>query len=814
MGSSTTARRRSRMAVLLGASLMVPAVIGGVLRPAAAAPTPNSSPYGTSVSISGHGNGHGIGLSQWGAYGYAVDQGWSADQILGHYYGGTTAGSLPDAPIAVRLVAMDGKATTVVTKNGAQAFQGATLLTNGDGSVSAWGTVTVRPTSGGLYDVWGHPARSCVGDADALDPGAGWVQLAAGAAAPIDVKLAGESTSTPRDELVALCESSSSIRSYRGTLRAATGTDGSYHTVNVVPMEQYLRGVVPIEMSASWGSAGGGRGLEALKAQAVAARSYAGREARYSYAKTCDTQACQVYRGAAARSSVTGTLTNVEQTSSDTAVSAMAEVVRRQSNGDLAYTMFSSSSGGYTAPSTSPGFPAVVDEGDSTSANPHHDWTVSVAVPVVESKWPTIGTLTNITVLSRNGLGADGGRVKQLKLTGTAGSVTITGDAFRSALGLKSDWFSVAGDKCSGRVEPTVTMAAATTPTAGFQSVAPSRAIDTRNGIGTSAIELGADCTLAFDPGDAPSGATAVAIVLTVTGATDVGYTTAYPCGTARPTTSATQILAAVDVPGTTVVPLGSDGRICVYSSVTTDVIVDVMGWLAPSGAAFRGTSSLNRLLDTRQPPPKSRVAAGTELRVSVPGTGGATPIAASVNLTATGGRNAGYVSAYPCGSRQETSVLNFRASTDVANHVFVDLDDSGAFCLWASSDVHLIADLDGVFSADPAAAPMYLAPAARAVDTRTGSGGRLAAGARQAYDLGDATNGLLAQVTVISPGNNGYLSVYPCDDPQGETTSVLNAKTGENNANVVLMRTDAEGRLCAYTSMATDIIIDVIGRA
>ena len=61
------------------------------------------------VVIEGTGNGHGRGLSQWGAYGYAVDHGWDWRQILEHYYGGTRAGTITGGSrIEVRLLAGDG----------------------------------------------------------------------------------------------------------------------------------------------------------------------------------------------------------------------------------------------------------------------------------------------------------------------------------------------------------------------------------------------------------------------------------------------------------------------------------------------------------------------------------------------------------------------------------------------------------------------------------------------------------------------------------------------------------------------------------
>src|SRR5581483_5228016 len=81
-------------------------------------------------------------------------------------------------------------------------------------------------------------------------------------------------------------------------------------TVNVLPIDQYLRGVVPAESPANWGSivSGPNSGMEALKAQAVAARSYAAaRGFNNPNGDICDTDACQVYRGASAEAANTNT---------------------------------------------------------------------------------------------------------------------------------------------------------------------------------------------------------------------------------------------------------------------------------------------------------------------------------------------------------------------------------------------------------------------------------------------------------------------------------------------------------------------------
>ena len=80
---------------------------------------------------------------------------------------------------------------------------------------------------------------------------------------------------------------------YRGILRIrASSSDPTVTVVNELNLETYLRGVVPAEMPSTWPTA-------ALKAQAIAARSYAARRLRpgVSYYDVVDTSSSQVYRG-------------------------------------------------------------------------------------------------------------------------------------------------------------------------------------------------------------------------------------------------------------------------------------------------------------------------------------------------------------------------------------------------------------------------------------------------------------------------------------------------------------------------------------
>ena len=412
------------------------------LTPARLMDTRVPTPAGALV-LEGRGSGHGYGLSQWGAYGYAVDFGWTATQILDHYYGGTVSGSVPlDTTIAVRLQSLDGAQTAVVNANG--------LLVVDDVVGGPWKSVLAREVAPSVYSVWARSdAQVCPTATD--DPVAlGWTLVAASIATAVNIRSQADVATTSFSDLVAVCEPNGKVRSYRGLIRAINGTGSENRTVNELPIEHYLRAVIAKEMSPSWANAGGGKGAQALQAQAVAARSYGLASNRYSYAKTCDLE-CQFYQGAAYRTSVSAGYIQVEYPSTDAAVLATAGVVRRVGNtsGAIALTMFAASNGGWTstvvgtpAASALMPFSAVIDEGDATALNPRHTWIATITGETIAAKYPSIGSFTSITILARNGFGEWGGRVTSLRVNGTIGSVTVSGDSFRSAFGLTSTWFN------------------------------------------------------------------------------------------------------------------------------------------------------------------------------------------------------------------------------------------------------------------------------------------------------------------------------------------------------------------------------------
>jgi SpoIID/LytB domain protein len=394
--------------------------------------------YGSTIEVTGHGWGHGRGAGQWGSLGYAVDDSRPYSWILDHYYGGTTKAARSESLMTVNLAAIEDRDLIVTSGSNFQIDPG---------TDPPDGNLTITVTAGRALRVR-HTGDGWAVDESGSCGGAGGWQLQKFYISPSG-DATYSSSSTPRigtaytgddvTKMIRVCDPYGNVRSYRGIVNAFPKLVGSW-AVNTLPTELYLRGVVPRESPDYWGGLGGGKGMEALKTQAVAARSYA-LSSQWPNApfKVQDDTRSQVYGGAAL-----GT-TPSESPNANAAIAATAGEIRQDSNSNVARTEFSSSTGGYTAGGT---FTAVPDDGDDvclsqSTCNGNHNWSATIATSAVQNAYPSIGTLQAINVLSRNGLGADGGRVTSIKLTGSSGTTTTTGAGFAGKLGLKSDWFSI-----------------------------------------------------------------------------------------------------------------------------------------------------------------------------------------------------------------------------------------------------------------------------------------------------------------------------------------------------------------------------------
>ncbi len=115
-------------------------------------------------------------------------------------------------------------------------------------------------------------------------------------------------------------------------------------------------------------------------------------------------------------------------------------------------------------------------------------------------------------------------------------------------------------------------------------TVVPSRFLDTRFGIGGWMGRIGAGQTVDFALGGTagiPSATAGVVLNVTVAGADASGFLTVYPCDQARPNVSNLNFVPDQDVANAVTVKLAANGRLCVYASSRSDVLVDLAGYLA-----------------------------------------------------------------------------------------------------------------------------------------------------------------------------------------------------------------------------------------
>jgi stage II sporulation protein D len=364
---------------LMGAAAAL-ALLAGLASP------PAADAAGVNWIVHGRGFGHGVGMSAYGAYGYAK-HGKGYRYILGHYYTGTTIGTLPQTRVVRVLLDIS---------SGEVGFSGAT---------SACG--------------------------QALDPGREYEASRAGGA----VRLLG-----PGGALVAACGRKlraagagritiTGLGTYRGALEVVpTASDpGSLNVVNALAVDAYVKGVIPNESPPSWPMA-------ELKAQAVASRSFAltGGVGGNGFDLYSDTRS-QVYKG----------LESETARSNEAAESTRGQVV--EYGGKVAETLFSACSGGHTesiqnvfgGPAV-PYLQGVPDPYDYYC--PLHTWTLRFTGPQINSRLAANldGRLQRVVVTKR-GVSP---RILTAKLYGSGGVTTVTGSELESALGGYDTWMS------------------------------------------------------------------------------------------------------------------------------------------------------------------------------------------------------------------------------------------------------------------------------------------------------------------------------------------------------------------------------------
>ncbi|QYJ04363.1 SpoIID/LytB domain-containing protein [Nocardioides panacisoli] len=359
----------------------------------------------SSVVLKGRGYGHGRGLSQHGARGAAEEHGKGYRQILDFYYPGTSWDTGGGA-IKVLLTGDTNDSVKVRARSGLKARS----LRTGDkwrlarAGAKKWRLRPVRKGAATRITVWVDGGWQRVRDVP------GEVEFVAGGR-PITLLM-------PRGS-----------RSYRGKLQSLRAGGGDRITVNRLNLEKYLRGVVPREVPALWHP-------QAVRSQAVAARTYAIHERNGRWGETFhvrDTVASQVYGGA----------TDEHPAATDAIRATHREMLTH--GGKPAFTQFSASNGGWSAPGPLAYQQARQDPWDRWSGNPHRWWRVRLGDRRIEQAYPKIGDFQRLHVADawRDGNGQWGGRVEHVRIVGSKGRVTVSGSDFRFRFGLKSTWFTV-----------------------------------------------------------------------------------------------------------------------------------------------------------------------------------------------------------------------------------------------------------------------------------------------------------------------------------------------------------------------------------
>jgi stage II sporulation protein D len=333
--------------------------------------------------VRGGGNGHGVGMSQYGAYGYAL-HGKSYRFILAHYYQETSLQTVNSDRIV-----------RVLLQTGSASFSGASKA--GGKKVKPGTTFSVQALANGQIALVG-PKGKRVGTFST----------------PLTVSGPGPLTVAGRG-------------SYRGALEFRPSGSGGVETINAIGLDDYVRGVVASEMPSSWAA-------QALDAQAVAARTYAltsdvGGSAYQLYPDTRS----QVYGGVGA-----------ETASTNAAVAATRGQILTY-NGSPAITYFFSSSGGYTenvqdafpGATPEPWLRAVPDPYDGAGHDPYHLWVYRLSVATAAGKLSGFvnGSLVGIQVTKHSGASP---RVVTAAVVGTGGRSTTSGGSLEQRFGLRS----------------------------------------------------------------------------------------------------------------------------------------------------------------------------------------------------------------------------------------------------------------------------------------------------------------------------------------------------------------------------------------
>ena len=393
-----------------------------------------------------------------------------------------------------------------------------------------------------------------------------------------------------------------------------------------------------------------------------------------------------------------------------------------------------------------------------------------------------------------------------------------------------------------GAAVPAIGTVTTVAPGGSFSPLAPERILDTRIGLGapqrsTQSIDL----QVTGRGGIPVAGVGSVALNVTVTGPVSPGFVTAFPTGQPRPVASNLNYDRGQDVANLVIVPVGAGGKVSLFSSAATHLVVDVAGFFSTTqaSAASRGlfqSVQPTRLMDTRLGLGAPTLEPGQTVTLKVVGTGGvpaAGVAAVVVNTTVTGPTAGGFLTGFPTGGpRPESSIINFRAGQTIANRIIVPVGPDGTVSLFNSvGRTQLLVDVTGWFTdgTDPSAGGAYYVGVTptRLVDTRNGTGvpapGPVTGG--NSVDVPVAGRGTVPASTVSTPPTAAVLTVTLVQPVEGTWSTVspsmaerpyvsdVNAAAGQDVPNVALAGLGVDGAADVFVANGrVDIVVDLSG--
>ena len=365
-----------------------------------------------------------------------------------------------------------------------------------------------------------------------------------------------------------------------------------------------------------------------------------------------------------------------------------------------------------------------------------------------------------------------------------------------------------------------------------FVPVTPCRVADTRNPAGPFggpflAANTSRGFTIPSSTCRIPTTAQAYSVNATVVPRGPLGFLTAFPCGQPLPLASTLNATDGRVKAAAAIVPAGTNGDLCFFSTNDTELVLDINGYFVPNidptALAFYPVTPC-RLVDTRLGagplggPALTGSAARTFPVLSGPCNLPATAKAYSMNFTAVPKGPLGFLTTWPAGQTQPlVSTLNANTGVVTANSAIVPAGTSGDISVFVTNDAALVIDVNGYFAPPGTGGlSLYALTPCRVLDTRNSAS---RAPFTNSIDVSVVLSGCGApaaaqsfvfNATVVPPGPLGFLTMWP----QGTTqplVSTLNAVDGSITSNLAIVPT-TNGLISSFASNPAQLILDISG--